>query len=143
VFAPSAGYRAKGVEHEKFGEEITDFVRFNAPKPKATDARTLRGVILKVDRFGNLVTNITLTDVPWMFQAQPPAFKIVIGKQEITSLKMNYAEGTPGEVFGILGSMGYLEIAANRGAAVQITGAGKGSEVNVVLEGAVAAGNGS
>ena len=55
---------------------------------------------------------------------------------------MNYAEGAPGEVFGILGSMGYLEIAANRGAAVQLTGAGKGSEVNVVLEGAVAAGNG-
>jgi S-adenosylmethionine hydrolase len=143
VFAPSAGYRAKGVECEKFGEEITDFVRFNAPKPKATDARTLRGVILKVDRFGNLVTNITPTDVPWMFQPEPPAFKIVIGKQEITSVKMNYAEGTPGEVFAILGSMGYLEIAANRAAAVQITGAGKGSEVNVVLEGAVAAGNGS
>ena len=142
VFAPSAGYRAKGVECEKFGEEITDFVRFNAPKPKATDARTLRGVILKVDRFGNLVTNITPTDVPWMFQAEPPAFKIVIGKQEITSVKKNYAEGTPGEVFAILGSMGYLEIAANRAAAVQITGAGKGSEVNVVLEGAVAAGNG-
>jgi S-adenosylmethionine hydrolase len=142
VFAPSAGYRAKGVEHEKFGEEITDFVRFNAPKPKATDARTLRGVILKVDRFGNLVTNITPTDVPWMFQSEPSAFKIVIGKQEITSVKMNYAEGRPGEVFAILGSMGYLEIAANRGAAVQITGAGKGSEVNVVLEGAVAAGNG-
>lgn len=143
VFAPSAGYRAKGVECEKFGEEITDFVRFNAPKPKATDAGTLRGVILKVDRFGNLVTNITPTDVPWMFQPQPPAFKIVIGKQEVTSLKMNYAEGTPGEIFAILGSMGYLEIAANRAAAVQITGAGKGSEVNVVLEGAVAAGNGS
>jgi S-adenosyl-L-methionine hydrolase (adenosine-forming) len=142
VFAPSAGYRAKGVECEKFGEEITDFVRFNAPKPKATDARTLRGVILKVDRFGNLVTNITPTDVPWMFQAEPPAFKIVIGKQEITSVKMNYAEGTPGEVFAILGSMGYLEIAANRAAAVQLTAAGKGSEVNVVLEGAVAAGNG-
>jgi S-adenosylmethionine hydrolase len=57
-------------------------------------------------------------------------------------MRMNYAEGAPGEVFGILGSMGYLEIAANRGAAVQITGAGKGSEVNVVLEGVVAAGNG-
>jgi S-adenosylmethionine hydrolase len=78
-----------------------------------------------------------------MFQPQPPAFKIVIGKQEVTSVNMNYAEGAPGEVFGILGSMGYLEIAANRAAAVQLTGASKGSEVNVILEGAVAAGNGS
>jgi len=143
IFAPVAAYLAKGVEGEKFGETITDFVRFNAPRPKAADARTLRGVVLKVDRFGNLITNITPEDVPWLFQAQTPAFKIVVGKQEVTSMKMNYAEGAPSEVFGILGSMGYLELAANRAAAVQLTGAGKGSEVNVVLEGAVAAGNGS
>jgi len=142
IFAPAAAFLAKGVDHEKFGEEITDFVRFNAPKPKAANAKTLRGVVLKVDRFGNLVTNITPEDVPWLFQSPPPAFKIVIGKQEVTGMKMNYAEGAPGEVFGILGSMGYLEIAANRAAAVQLTGAGKGSEVNLVLEGAVAAGNG-
>ena len=33
IFAPVAGYLAKGVDDEKFGEEITDFVRFNAPRP--------------------------------------------------------------------------------------------------------------
>jgi S-adenosylmethionine hydrolase len=46
----------------------------------------------------------------------------------------NYAEGSPGEVFGILGSMGFLEIAANRGSAFQLLGAGKGSEVSVMME---------
>jgi len=142
IFAPVAAYLAKGVDDEKFGEEITDFVRFNAPKPKAVDATTLRGVVLKVDRFGNLITNITPQDAPALFQAQPPAFKIVIGKKEISGLKTNYAEGTPGEVFALLGSMGYLEIAANRAAATQLVGAGKGAEVSLVLEGAAAAGNG-
>jgi S-adenosyl-L-methionine hydrolase (adenosine-forming) len=143
IFAPTAAYLAKGVDHEKFGEEITDFVRFNAPKPKAVDANTLRGVVLKVDRFGNLVTNITPQDAPALFQAQVPAFKIVVGKKEVTGIKTNYAEGTPGEVFAIFGSMGYLEIAANRAAAAQLVGVGKGGEVSVLLEGAVAAGNGS
>jgi len=38
--------------------------------------------------------------------------------------------------------MGYLEIAANRGAAAQIIGVGKGSDVNIVLGEAAAAGNG-
>jgi S-adenosylmethionine hydrolase len=141
IFAPVAAYLAKGVDPEKFGEPITDFVRFNAPKPKALDAHTLRGVVLKVDRFGNLVTNFTAEDVPALFQPQPPAFKIVVGKREITTLKTNFAEGAPGEVFAILGSMGYLEIAANRAAAVQLVGSGKGTEVNIVLEGAAAAGN--
>ncbi len=142
IFAPVAAYLAKGVDHEKFGEEITDFVRFNAPRPKVIDPKTIRGVVLKVDRFGNLVTNITPQDLSLLFQPDPPAFKIVVGKSEVKSMKMNYAEGTPGEVFGILGSMGYLEIAANRGAAAQLVAAGKGAEVNVVLEGAAAAGNG-
>ena len=143
VFAPVAAYLAKGVDQEKFGNEITDFVRFNAPKPKATDAKTLRGVVLKVDRFGNLITNITPQDVPALFQSQPASFKILVGKKEITTLRTNYAEGAPGEIFAIVGSMGYLEIAANRGAAAQLSGAGKGAEVSIVLEGAIAAGNGT
>ena len=142
IFAPVAAYLAKGVDHEKFGDEITDFVRFNAPRPKVIDPKTIRGVVLKVDRFGNLVTNITPQDVPLLFQPELPVFKIVVGKSEVTSMKTNYAEGAPGEVFGILGSMGYLEIAANRGAAAQLVAAGKGAEVNLVLEGAAAAGNG-
>jgi S-adenosylmethionine hydrolase len=142
IFAPVAAYLAKGVDQEKFGAEITDFVRFNAPKPKAIDAKTLRGVVLKVDRFGNLVTNITPLDAPVLFQAQPGTFRIVVGKREVTTMRMNYAEGEPGEVFAILGSMGYLEISANRAAAAQLVNAGKGAEVSIVLEGSAAAGKG-
>jgi S-adenosylmethionine hydrolase len=143
IFAPVAAWLAKGVDPEKFGDEISDFVRFNPPKPKSANGNTLRGVILKVDRFGNLVTNITPQDAPMLFGAAPVPFKVVVGKHEITSILPNYSEGSPGEVFGILGSMGYLEIAANRGSAAKIIGSGKGSEVTISLEGAAAAGNGN
>jgi hypothetical protein len=139
IFAPVAGYLAKGVDQEKFGAEISDYVRFNAPKPKPLDATTMRGVVLKVDRFGNLITNFTPQDVPALFQAGAAGFKISVGKKEITTMRTSFSEGTPGEVFGILGSMGYLEIAANRGAATQLIGAAKGSEVTVSLGGALAA----
>jgi S-adenosylmethionine hydrolase len=143
IFAPVAASLAKGVDSEKFGDLISDFVRFNAPKPKSVDATTLKGVVLKVDRFGNLITNITPQDAPMLFQLDPLPFKITVGKREITEIKTAYAEGAPGEVFGILGSMGFLEIATNRGAAAQLAGTGKGSEVKVALQGAAAAGNGS
>ena len=133
VFAPITSYLAKGVDIDRMGEEVTDFVRFAAPRPKALDERTLRGIVLKVDRFGNLITNITPQDVPALFQAEPPAFKIVIGTKEIMQIHSAYADGMPGEVFGLLGSMGYLEIATNRGSAAKIVEAGKGSEVKVVL----------
>ena len=98
---------------------------------------------MKVDRFGNLVTNITEKDAPMLFKEDPAPFKITVGTTEITELKTNYAQGAPKQVFGILGSMGYLEIAANRGSAAQIIGAGKGSDVVIVLEDAIAAGNGA
>lgn len=143
VFSPVAAYLAKRVEADKFGPQITDFVRFNTPKPKPVNGNTLRGVVLKVDRFGNLVTNITAEDAPMLFEPQPPPFKILIGKREITDVRAAYADGTPGEIFAIPGSMGYLEIAANRSSAFQVIGSGKGTEVNVVLEGAAATSSGT
>lgn len=139
IFAPVAAWLAKGVDPEKFGEEISDFVRFNAPKPKSANGNTLRGVVLKVDRFGNLVTNITPQDAPMLFASDPAPFKILVGKHEITEIHSSYSGGTLGAVFGILGSMGYLEIASNRGSAAKIVGTGKGSEVTVSLEGAAGA----
>jgi S-adenosylmethionine hydrolase len=143
IFAPVAAYLAKEVDSMKFGDEVEDYVRFSAPKPKAVDQNRVRGVVLKVDRFGNLITNITPQDVPMLFAAEGKAFKIVVGNCEITEIHGAYAEGAPGEVMGVLGSMGFLEIAANRGAAAQLTGAGKGTDVTIILGEAAAAGKGA
>lgn len=139
IFSPVAAYLAKEVDALKFGDEVDDYVKFNAPKPKALDGTKLRGVVLKVDRFGNLITNVTPQDAPTLFGAGAKRFKIAVGTREITEMHNAYAEGAPGEVFGVLGSMGFLEIAANRGSAAQVTGAGKGTEVSIILgEGAAA-----
>jgi hypothetical protein len=142
VFAPIAAYLAKMVDSHKFGDEIQDYVRFAAPRPKPVADNRLRAVVLKVDRFGNLITNVTPEDAPALF-AGKGGFKIVVGNREITELRTAYAEGAPGEVFGILGSMGYLEIVANRAAAAQLTGAGKGAEVSILLGEGAAAGKGA
>jgi len=139
VFAAVAGWLSKGVEVTKFGDEITDYVRFAAPKPKPINEKLMKGIVLKVDHYGNLITNLTPKEVPHLFDAEPPPFKILVGKHEVTKMKTAYAQGTPGEVFGILGSMGYLEIATNRGDAHRAVGAEKGSEVGVLFEEAQAA----
>jgi S-adenosyl-L-methionine hydrolase (adenosine-forming) len=143
IFSPVAAYLAKEVDALKFGDEIEDYVRFNAPKPKAVEQNRLRGVVLKVDRFGNLITNITPQDVPMLFTEGAKRFKITVGSREVTEMHNAYAQGAPGEVFGVLGSMGFLEIAANRGAAAQLTGAGKGTDVNIILGDAAAAAKGA
>src|SRR5437868_9949554 len=106
VFAACAGWLSKGVETSKFGEEITDFARFAAPKPKPASPMVMKGVILKADKFGNLITNLTAKEVPAMFQTPPHAFKIIVNNKEITTMRAAYALGMHNEVFAIVGSMG-------------------------------------
>lgn len=135
VFAPVAAYLSKGVDTVKFGDEITDFVRFAAPKPKPAGANAWKGIVLKTDKFGNLVTNISPRDIPQIFDGSSKAFKLAVGKAEVSKLCASYAEGGQGELFAILGSTGFLEISANKGAASRLAGADKGSEVAITIAG--------
>ncbi len=133
IFAPVAAYLSKGVETSKFGEEITDYTRFLAPTPKSAGANAWKGVVLKTDKFGNLITNIMPKNVPQIFDGTAAAFRITVGKAEVTKLVSSYAAGAQGELFAILGSTGFLEISANKGAASRLAGADKGSEVGLTL----------
>jgi len=133
VFAPVAAWLSRGVEPEKFGDPIYDFVRFQLPQPKKLNDRLIKGIVMRVDRFGTLTTNLTPSDVPALFAEAPPPFKMVIGKTEVTRLNANYEQGAPGEIFAILGSSGYLEISSNRASAAHALGVGKGAEIGVVF----------
>lgn len=134
IFAPVAAYLSKGVDAAKFGEEISDFTRFAAPRAKPLSATSWKGVVLKTDKFGNLITNITPRDVPQLFDGPAAPFKITVGKAEVTKLQSSYTAGTQGELFAILGSAGFLEISANKAAASRLAAADKGSEVTLALE---------
>jgi len=106
LFSAVAGWLSKGVEVAKFGEEVTDFVRFAAPRPKPVNEKLMKGVVLKADKFGNLITNFTPKDVPQLFQAEPPPFKILIGKSEVTRMRQTYAGGAAGEPRGCADASG-------------------------------------
>lgn len=133
VFAPVAAYLSKGVDPVKFGDPVTDYVRFAAPRPKAVGPNAWKAVVLKTDKFGNLLTNITPNDVPQLFDGSVQAFTLNVGKAQVNKLCSSYSQGASGELFAILGSSGYLEISANRGAASRLAGADKGTEVSLVL----------
>jgi S-adenosyl-L-methionine hydrolase (adenosine-forming) len=131
VFAPAAAWLAKSWQTSAFGEPITDFVRFAIPKPKAS-GNTLKGMVLRVDRFGNLVTNVTVSDVPQIASVDGPV-KISVGNGHVTKIVQNFAQGSNGEPFGLIGSSGYLEISVNKGNASRVLGAGRGAEVTIEL----------
>lgn len=133
VFAPVVGWLSRGLEVDKFGEPITDYAKFVSPKPKRVSDQLVKGVVLRVDKFGNILTNLTPDDLPALFSENPPPFKILIGQQEITKLNLSYSSGKPSEIFAIVGSSGYLEICTNRGSAAKTLNASRGAEVGVMV----------
>ena len=133
VFASVAGWLSKGIDPADFGPEITDYVRLPLPTVERVGDNSLRGVVLKVDKFGNLITNIGEQEAPELFSATVPPVSILISGETITRLCRSYAEGAEGEHFAIIGSSGYLEIAARQSSAAQKLSAGVGSPVGIVF----------
>lgn len=128
VFAPIAAYVAKQVDWRKMGEEISDYVKFNTPTPVVSGAQ-IRGHVIHVDRFGNLITNITAAELP------PTAnlARLRVGKHEAQRLLTHFAEAGNNELFGYFGSAGFLELAVSRQNAARLVEARRGTEVEVLL----------
>lgn len=131
IFAPVAAWLSKSWQSSSFGEPITDFVRFALPKAK-TAGSVVKGAVLRVDHFGNLVTNITAEHVPALVAADGK-FTIRLGNGQVSKVVQTFAQGAPGEVVGIIGSSGFLEISVNKGNAARTLAAARGAEVTVEL----------
>lgn len=135
VFAPVAGWLSKGVAPAEFGPEISDYVRLPLRKVERVGENSLRGEVMKVDKFGNLITNIGEVDAPALFSHQVGGVSILIAGETITRICKSYAEGGDEELFAIVGSSGYLEIAARQASAAERLDATVGTPVGVVQEG--------
>ena len=130
VFAPVAAHLAGGLAAGKMGPRIDNFLRLTLERPNRTARRGWTGLILHVDHFGNVVTNISLADFP---QIEQQAFEIAVGFRVVEKLARSYAEMLPGELCAIVGSSGYLEISANQDSAARILGCESGAPVELRL----------
>jgi len=120
IFAPAAAHLAAQVERgnmqtESFGPEIAGLIQLDVPEPIHNRDGSIEGVILKSDRFGNLLTNLAAGDLP----ADRTNLAIELGSLRVTRFCRFYAEAPKGELFAIVGSSGLLEIATNCGSAEQ------------------------
>lgn len=127
VFAPVAAWLSKGWQTASMGEEITDYKRFALPKPKPGDDG-LKGVVLRIDSFGNLVTNFRAEDLPSETQTGG-GLKLQVGASTVSQLVDTFAVGKAGEPVAYIGSSGYLEIAINKANASRTLSIGRGTPV--------------
>lgn len=130
VFAPAAAHLARGADPGKFGKIIHDYVRVFVLKPQQIGRHAWSGIVLKVDRFGNLITNLHIDDYG---DVRSRPFELRIGLERIRRLALTFSETAIGDVFAIVGSSGYIEVAANQASASQILGCGAGAGVELEI----------
>ncbi len=130
VFAPVAAHLSVGVSPRAFGPKTDDWVTLSLQEPRRR-GRTLRGEIIHIDAFGNLITNITEGALTEFVKGH--RFRIRAGRRTIREVKESYWQGKSSEPMGLVGSGGFLEISVREGNAQEALKARKGDEVKIEL----------
>jgi len=127
-FAPGAAWLAKGIQLTALGRPLSDYCSIDIPAPEVEDGRTV-GEVLRVDKFGNLVTNIDRKTFESLCRGG--AIQIEVGTESIGRLVETYADIGPDEVCALVGSTDHLEIAANSTSAAARLSLDRGARVVV------------
>jgi S-adenosylmethionine hydrolase len=129
-FAPAAGWLAKGIALVSMGKSISNYQVIDLPRAEVANDQ-IAGEVMRVDRFGNLITNIDRRTLEQF--ADGKAIGITIGDREIARIVATYAEAPAGELCALFGSTDHLEIAVNSGDAAQVLGLSRGATARVRL----------
>jgi S-adenosylmethionine hydrolase len=127
-FAPAAAWLAKGIDLSALGKSGGDYLRLSIPTPEVAEA-AITGEVIRVDRFGNLVTNIDHK----LFDkfSQSAAIEVSAGPHRIGRVVSTYADAAAGETCALFGSTDHLEIAVNAANAAERLNLTRGATVTV------------
>jgi S-adenosylmethionine hydrolase len=131
LFAPAAAHLIAGGSPGGLGSRVDpgSLVRLSAPKPERRPgpdgSEEIRGRIVHVDRFGNLISNVPSDWLP-----DPPV--VAVGSHRLEEISRSFAAVARGEPVLIRGSGGTLEICVRGGSAAEMLGVGRGASVEVL-----------
>jgi len=123
VFAPVAAHLASGVPAAAFGPPVPELVRPSSWAPVRTGPGNWTGMVLAVDRFGNIVTNLDSAEFAWLAGAP---FLAEAGALRVTCFADTYEAAPPDRPFLVPGSSGYLEISLRQASAAGLAGCAAG-----------------
>jgi S-adenosylmethionine hydrolase len=121
VFAPVAAHLAAGVVLERLGPPVSDPVRLELLVPQRS-GDIVRGRVVHVDRFGNLITNVP---ADWI----APGVRVRFAATDLGAVRATYSDVGTGRPVALIGSSGYLEIGIRDGNAAKVLWKGRGTEV--------------
>jgi S-adenosylmethionine hydrolase len=128
IFAPIAAHISCGIPMNSLGEQIADITQIPISTPDTSEPEII-GHILYIDRFGNLITNISQESFELVKKNRN--FVIFVKDRKIQRLCRAYAESSVGELLGIFSSFGNLEIAINEGNAAETLGIKRGDSIKI------------
>jgi S-adenosyl-L-methionine hydrolase (adenosine-forming) len=116
IMAPVAAHFASGVSPDRFGPPVAQLQSLDWPEPRL-DGREIRGCVLHVDSFGNLITNIGRDLVEQLGNGD--ALSVQCAGRIIHGVVRTYGHADAGTLIALISSSGLLEIAEVQGSAAQ------------------------
>lgn len=130
IFAPVSAYLSKGIEPEQIGTEVSGFVDLDFGVPIEND-REIKGRIIHIDRFGNVITNIPSEIMMKRFSFGDRMYAIIKGKECTLRLLRAYALGRKNELIATISSSKFLELSVVEGSAKDMLGVNIDDDVSL------------
>ena len=128
IFAPATAHIASGLPIAKLGNVVKDAIKGDFSRPEEIAPNHWRGVVLKIDRFGNIISNFnwkSFSDIERL------PFKLKVGSYTIKHFHNTYASAPRNELFALRGSGGYVEVSLNQSDASAKAGACIGAPIHL------------
>jgi S-adenosylmethionine hydrolase len=128
IFSPCAAHLSLGVRLEEIGAPVDDWIALTPPKPVRRKDGSLLGHVIYVDRYGNIVSDITEEALK---EFGTRDVSVEIAGREIHGLVRTYSDVEPEEFAALIGSPWKLEIAQREANAAEALGVFIGDELVV------------
>ncbi len=130
IFAPVAAHLSKGTSLDLLGPVADRIEILDLAKPVRNADGSIDGQVFLIDRFGNLVTNISVIDLSAAHSGNHH-FHVSCKDRDIGAIRITYSDVPQGELLALIGSSQMLEIAVNHGSAAQVLNARRGDAVRL------------
>ncbi|MBS1490679.1 MAG: SAM-dependent chlorinase/fluorinase [Bacteroidetes bacterium] len=131
IFAPAAAKLASGVAISSLGKPLDSFKKMISRSVKATK-KIINGNVVRIDNYGNLITNITKTDFD--FLSKDKTYTIQFSGEKFRRVHTNYFQAEQGDCFLIFNNLGVLEIGIYKGRANELLGMEYDSSVLITFD---------
>ncbi len=116
-FAPAAAWLSKGVHLAALGRPLTDYCLLDLPKPEVGET-TLMGIVSRIDRFGNVITNLDRRSCERLTEGVG-VLQLTVAGRTIDRIVSTYTEIGTDEIAALFGSTDHLECAMRAASAAE------------------------